>query len=89
MAAYLTQLIDLVVGLILVVLILNSLVSFMPIDPWHPARRFLNQLAEPILRPFRNIIPPVGMIDITPMIAVFVIWLVGRILVLLVQSAFR
>ena len=89
MASYLNALIDLVVGIVVVVLILNALVSFMPLEPWHPVRRFLNQLAEPIVRPFRNILPPTGMIDFSPMIALFVIWTIGQILKVLVSTAFR
>ena len=89
MASYLTSLISLVVTIITVVLILNALISFMPLEPWHPVRRILNQLAEPIVRPFRNIVPPTGMIDFTPMIALVVVIIVGRILEALVQSAFH
>jgi len=88
-ASYLTQLISLVVTIITVVLILNALISFMPLEPWHPVKRFLNQLAEPIVRPFRNILPPTGMIDFTPMIALIVVQIIGQILVVLVRSAFR
>jgi YggT family protein len=88
-ASYLVWLISLVVWIITIVLILNALMSFTPLEPWHPVRRFLNQLAEPIMRPFRNILPPTGMVDFTPMIAVIVIQIVGQILIALVQSAFR
>jgi len=88
-ASYLTQLISLVVTIITVVLILNALISFMPLEPWHPVKRFLNQLAEPIVRPFRNILPPTGMIDFTPMIALIVVQIIGQMLVVLVRSAFR
>ena len=89
MASYLTSLISLVVTIITVVLILNALVSFMPLEPWHPVKRFLSQISEPIVRPFRNLLPPTGMIDFTPMIAMIVVQIIGQILVVLVRSAFR
>ena len=89
MASYLNWLISLVVTIVTVVLILNALVSFMPLEPWHPVKRFLNQLADPIVRPFRNLLPPTGMIDFTPMIALIVVQIVGKILVALVTAAFR
>ena len=89
MASYLVSLISLVVTIITIVLILNALLSFTPLEPWHPVRRFLNQLAEPIVRPFRNILPPAGMIDFSPMIALIVVQIVGQILIVLVRSAFR
>ncbi|WP_408607182.1 YggT family protein [Lottiidibacillus patelloidae] len=33
--------------------------------------RFLSTICEPYLEPFRRIIPPLGMIDISPIVAIF------------------
>ncbi|WLR47024.1 YggT family protein [Halobacillus litoralis] len=33
----------------------------------------LSRLAEPFLEPFRKIIPPLGMIDISPIVAILVL----------------
>jgi YggT family protein len=44
---------------------------------WFPNARestigqFLGSLVEPFLAPFRKIIPPLGMIDLTPIVAIF------------------
>ncbi|MDM5297850.1 YggT family protein [Bacillus pumilus] len=35
--------------------------------------RFLTSICEPYLEPFRKIIPPIGMIDISPIVALLVI----------------
>lgn len=88
MAIYLIQLVQLVINIITVILILNALMSFAPLDPWHPARRFLNNLAEPLVRPFRNLIPPAGMFDLSVMIALIAYQLAGRLIIVLIQSAF-
>jgi YggT family protein len=37
--------------------------------------RFLVQITEPLLAPLRRIIPTVGMFDISPMIAFFIVWI--------------
>jgi YggT family protein len=37
--------------------------------------RFLVNVTEPLLGPLRRIIPPLGMIDISPIVAFFIIWL--------------
>lgn len=87
MEAYLIGLVELIVTLITVLLILNVLASFV-LDPWHPARRFLNQLAEPLLRPFRGLLPPVGMFDFTIMLALIVIQVLGQLVILLIRTAF-
>ena len=88
MATYLSQIVDLIVYLITLILILQALMSFTSVEPWHPVRRFLDQVTEPILRPFRNLIPPVGMFDFSIMVALIVIQIVGYILKQMIHAAF-
>lgn len=46
---------------------------------WFPGARdsqfgyFLSKICEPYLEPFRRIIPPLGMIDISPIVALLVL----------------
>jgi YggT family protein len=35
--------------------------------------RLLDDITQPILAPLRRVIPPIGMIDITPIVAIFLI----------------
>jgi YggT family protein len=44
-----------------------------------PLQRFLHDVCEPYLRLFRRILPPLGPLDLSPMVAVFVLILVGRL----------
>ncbi|WP_096269960.1 YggT family protein [Paucisalibacillus globulus] len=50
---------------------------------WFPGAResafgnFMTRLYEPFLDPFRRIIPPLGMIDISPIVAIIVLRLAG------------
>ena len=37
---------------------------------------FLRDVCEPYLRIFRRFIPPIGMFDLTPMIAIIVLYIV-------------
>jgi YggT family protein len=85
---YLVFLVSWVVRIITVILILNALISFAPLDPWHPVRRTLNNLAEPLVRPFRNLIPPAGMFDFSVMVALIAYQLAGMLIVTLIRSAF-
>jgi YggT family protein len=79
MAGYLADLINLVVWLLSAVLILDALVSFV-LEPWHPARRFLDRLAAPFVQPFRRVLPPMGGLDFSVMAALLVIQFVGSLL---------
>lgn len=47
---------------------------------------FLRDVSEPYLSIFRRFIPPFGPLDLSPMIATIVLWLVGGIIVGLIRS---
>ena len=60
----LTRLIDLY-SLIIVAAVVVSWVN-LPRD--HPAVRFVNALTEPVLAPVRKILPPMGGMDLSPLV---------------------
>ena len=39
----------------------------------HPTVRLVNQVIDPYMKPFRSVIPPIGMIGISPMVAILVL----------------
>ncbi len=80
MTHYLAVIINLAVGALSVVLILDALASFV-LEPWHPARRFLDRLANPFVQPFRRVLPPMGGLDFSVFAALIVLQLVGQLLV--------
>jgi len=47
--------------------------SWLPISPYSPWIRWSYAVSEPILKPLRQIIPAMGPMDITPIIAYFII----------------
>jgi YggT family protein len=47
--------------------------SWLPISPYSPWIRWSYVVSEPILKPLRQVIPTMGPIDITPIIAYFLI----------------
>jgi YggT family protein len=58
--------------------------SWLPVSPYSPWIRWSYAVSEPILRPLRHVIPAMGPIDITPIIAYFLIgFLQGAVLRLL------
>lgn len=56
-------------------LIVRVLSSWFPISPYSVWVRWAFALSEPILRPLRQVVPNIGMIDITPIIAYFALGL--------------
>lgn len=51
------------------------------LDPYHPVRQTLGQWLEPILQPIRNLIPPVGGIDLSVMVLMIAVQVIGQALV--------
>lgn len=67
-----------------ILLLLRILVSFMRVDPYtNSIARFLYNVTEPLLEPIRSVLPPVGMIDFSPMVAFILIIALQRALSIL------
>ena len=59
----------------------------LPYSRWSRAvLDFLRDVCEPYLSIFRRFIPPLGPLDLSPMVATIVLWLVGGIIVSLIQG---
>ena len=54
-------------------IVLNAILSFVAPGNYSPAQSILASICEPVLRPFRRIIPPVGGLDLSPLWACIVI----------------
>jgi len=61
-------------------IIARALVSWLPIDPYHPIVQILDQITEPFLAPIRRFVPPLGMMDITPIVGLILIQVIQAIL---------
>jgi YggT family protein len=47
---------------------------------------FLRDISEPLLRPFRKIIPQLGPLDLSPLVALIALQIVGSIVVSLIRG---
>ena len=65
----------------------RALMSWINPNPGNPIVRFLNDITEPILAPLRRVIPMVGMMDLSPLIAMIVLSYAGQILASSLRSA--
>lgn len=61
------------------ILIARILLSWVKHDPYHPIIRFIYQVTDPVLDPLSRVIPPIGMIDISPIIAFFILEMVRKL----------
>ena len=57
---------------------IRVLLSWFPIDPHNPLVTVLYEITEPILEPLRRVVPRLGMFDLTPMVAIILIQVIGN-----------
>jgi YggT family protein len=58
----------------------SIITSFVAQGSHHPAIILINQLAEPVMAPFRRLLPPMGGLDFSPMIALAALYVIRILL---------
>lgn len=86
MNLFLVQFINLLVTVFYIAILARVLLSWFPIGPdsaLMPVVRVVFQITEPILGPIRRILPDMGAIDLSPMIAIVVLIIIQRVIPML------
>lgn len=65
---------------ILILLVFVSVILSYFMDPYHPVRRGVDRIVEPMLSPIRRIVPLVGMFDFSPLVLIILIQLISSLL---------
>ena len=73
-------LIDLIFTLLWLAILGRVIISWVRPKGGDPISNFLIQVTEPILQPIRKIVPPLGMFDLTPMIALILLSVIQSVL---------
>ena len=81
MASFLYYILDAILGLLIWAIIINAILSWLvAFDVINLRNRiayqiahFLDAVTRPVLRPLQKIIPPIGGVDITPIIVLLII----------------
>ncbi|MGH2586124.1 MAG: YggT family protein [Dehalococcoidia bacterium] len=80
MSGLILNFVQLLVLILQIAIIGRAVLSWFPINPQSPLIAVLNEITEPILAPLRRVVPRIGMIDITPMVAIFVLYIIQRVM---------
>jgi YggT family protein len=75
------DLLQLLVYVFVVAILAGVVLSWVAPDAYNPAVSLIHSLSEPALRPFRRLVPPMGGLDLSPMVALIVLQLVLMLLV--------
>ncbi len=75
MTEFVKQFVNLLVTVLWIAIFARVILSWLPIGGSnHPIVAIVYQITEPILSPLRRVVPRLGMFDLTPMIAIFILW---------------
>ncbi|MDP7579572.1 MAG: YggT family protein [SAR202 cluster bacterium] len=88
MTSYLAQFINLLFTALSLAIFGRVIMSWISPNGEDNISQFLDQITEPILAPIRKIVPPLGMFDLTPMIALIVLQMVRPHIVNLIHGGF-
>jgi YggT family protein len=71
--------IALLLQLLAIAIIIRALLSWVQPDPRNPIVQALDAVTEPVLQPLRQIVPRIGMFDITPIVAIIVLQILAAL----------
>lgn len=81
----LITIINLLFNFLYILILARIVLSFVRVSPYHPTWgpiiQFVYNATEPLLAPFRNLLPPMGGLDFSPMILLILAGFVRNLLV--------
>ena len=63
------------------VILVRVVLSWLPVDRDQPWARFIVDVTEPVVGPIRRILPPLGGLDFSPLVAMLLLQLLRNMLV--------
>lgn len=80
--AVIANFVNIIITVLTYAIIIRALITWFPISPGNPLIRLLDDITEPVLAPLRRVVPRLGMLDITPIVAILLLQVLGSILVM-------
>ena len=80
------EIINMAFTILVWIIIGRCILSFIRHDPYQPIIKFIYDVSEPIMAPFRKLIPASGGIDFSPFIAVLALTLLQRLIITLLYT---
>jgi YggT family protein len=85
--SFIANFISILGEVIVISIIIRALLSwFMPTDSG-PFGRILADITDPILRPIRRALPPLGGFDLSPILAIILVQIISSLLVQVVRGS--
>ena len=85
MMIFIINLVEFLFRLLTVVIVIDVIVSYF-LPPYNNVRIFLDRIVSTLLNPIRRIVPPIQMIDFSPIILLVLLQVVEYIIVRLLSA---
>jgi len=70
---------------LLIVLVIVHVILTYVMDRYHPVRRWIDTIVEPLLNPIRRVVPPLGGLDFSPLILIILIRILSNLIITLLR----
>ncbi|MCJ7585925.1 MAG: YggT family protein [Anaerolineales bacterium] len=80
MLVIIAKLISVLANAIVVLVIVQVALSYF-MSPFHPVRRTIDRIVEPMLAPIRKVVPLMGMFDFSPLILIILVQVLATVLI--------
>lgn len=84
MTSLFIRFVDILVNILLIAIVARALMSWFPPpsqnSPFFIIRQMIHQITDPIIEPIRRIMPSMGMLDLSPMVAMILLIVIRSIL---------
>ena len=87
-ASTLAYVVDIAFEVYIFILFARVICSWIRVNPYGKVFQFIFSLTEPMLAPIRRLMPRTMMLDFSPMILMFVLILLQRLLLMLIYMVF-
>lgn len=62
------------------IIIIRAILSWFNPNPYSPIVQLINKITDPVLVPLRQVLPDMGGIDLSPLVAMIIIWVLMSII---------
>jgi YggT family protein len=83
------ELVDLLFNVFIFAILIQVILSWVNPGTYNPVSSLLYSLTEPVMGPFRRLIPPVSGLDLSPMAALIVLYLAKMLVIPLIDQLLR
>jgi len=67
-------------GLLILLVIIHVILTYV-MAPYHPVRRWIDSIVEPMLLPIRRVVPPIAGLDFSPLILIVLIRILSSLII--------